>query len=400
MKKYLLICLLFTGTVPVLAQQGAFVLQGKIKGQSTGILKLSYPDAKGVYLQDSAAIRDGVFEFKGKLDGPVMAYLMGSIKSMNINEPNMTSLFLEPGDLTMEVTAGDFRSMKLKGSKTHDEYAALEILKKAQMDQIRALSAAYDKANMAYAVAKQSGKSEAEVEALKEAATATRDKMDPLREEMDKIDMAYLESHPDSYYSAYILRGEVSSLPLAKSKSIYAKLSDRVKQSSYGKEIAKEIKSMEGGSPGSLASVFSSTDINGQPLSLADFKGKKYVLLDFWASWCIPCRKGNPHLLSLYGKYKGKGLEIIGISDDDSNLEAWKKAVAKDQIGVWKHVLRGLKRVGSTYDKSNDISEPYAIHTLPTKILIDKNGMIIGRYGGGGENDEAMDKKLAEIFNN
>ncbi|RYG08102.1 MAG: TlpA family protein disulfide reductase, partial [Chitinophagaceae bacterium] len=138
-------------------------------------------------------------------------------------------------------------------------------------------------------------------------------------------------------------------------------------------------------------------DIGGKPLSLADFKGK-YVLLDFWASWCVPCREGNPHLKKLYAQYKNKGLEIIGVSDDDSKPYAWKAAVAQDQIGMWKHVLRGLKRVGDTYDRTNDISENFGIHTLPTKILIDRNGKIVGRYGGGGESDEAMDKKLAEIF--
>jgi glutathione peroxidase-family protein len=104
--------------------------------------------------------------------------------------------------------------------------------------------------------------------------------------------------------------------------------------------------------------------------------------------------------LSLYGKYKEKGLEIVGVSDDDSALDAWRTAVAKDQIGVWRHVLRGLKRTATGFDKSTDISGPYGIHSLPTKILIDKEGMIIGRYGGGGEGDDAMDKKLAELFEN
>ncbi|TKC63835.1 AhpC/TSA family protein [Pedobacter hiemivivus] len=399
MKNYLLTLLLLAGIHQVMAQDGSFTLQGKIKGQSTGILKLSYPTADGGYVQDSTAIQNGKFEFKGKVADPVMAYIMGAVKSQGFDDPNMATFFIEPGKLSMSLTAGDFKNLKLTGSKTHDELVVLNLRKKSQLEQMRVLSAAYDKANMAYIAARKAGKPEGELEVLKEAANVEKDKMDPLREEMDKIDMEYIRTHPDSDYSAYALSWKVSSLPLAESKLLYAKLSDRIKQSSYGKKIADEVKSLEGGSPGSSASVFSSTDINGQPLSLADFKGEKYVLLDFWASWCVPCRKGNPHLLSLYSKYKDKGLEIIGVSDDDSNNEAWKKAVAQDKIGVWKHVLRGLKRTATGYDKTNDITEPYAIHSLPTKILVDKNGMIIGRYGGGGENDEAMDKKLAEIFN-
>lgn len=114
----------------------------------------------------------------------------------------------------------------------------------------------------------------------------------------------------------------------------------------------------------------------------------------------MPCRKGNPHLLSLYSKYKEKGFEIVGVSDDDSNHDAWKKAVAKDGIGVWKHVLRGLdmKKRMNGEENPEDISDYYGIHSLPTKILIGPDGVILGRYGGGGENDEAMDKKLKEIF--
>ncbi len=120
------------------------------------------------------------------------------------------------------------------------------------------------------------------------------------------------------------------------------------------------------------------------------------MLLDFWASWCVPCRKGNPHLKALYAQYKDKGIEFIGISDDDSNPAAWKKAVAKDDL-PWRHVLRGmdrnLMRAGKTSDK--DISEKYGIHSLPTKILINPEGMIIGRYGS--EGDE-LDRMLEKSF--
>ncbi|MBD0833379.1 TlpA family protein disulfide reductase, partial [Aestuariibaculum sediminum] len=136
-------------------------------------------------------------------------------------------------------------------------------------------------------------------------------------------------------------------------------------------------------------------------LKLADFKGK-YLLIDFWASWCVPCRKGNPHLISLYHKYHSKGLEILGVSDDDRAHDKWKNAVEKDGIGIWHHVLRGLEYKEGTYQRINkdkDISDAYNIHSLPTKILVDPNGVIVGRYGGGGGTDDDMDKDLAEIFN-
>ncbi|RKE57083.1 TlpA family protein disulfide reductase [Sphingobacterium detergens] len=167
--------------------------------------------------------------------------------------------------------------------------------------------------------------------------------------------------------------------------------------SAYGKEIARKIASLKGGSPGSKAFEFQAADINGKPLELAVFKGK-YVLLDFWASWCVPCRKGNPHLIDLYGKYKNKGFEIIGVASDDQNPAAWLKAVEQDKIEIWNHVLSGLKMEKGEFDRSKSISDHYGISTLPTKILINPEGIIVGRYGSGAGTDDELDKKLAEVF--
>ena len=143
-----------------------------------------------------------------------------------------------------------------------------------------------------------------------------------------------------------------------------------------------------------MATDFSTIDINGNTLKLSDKKGK-YVLLHFWTSWCVPCRKGNPHLKELYLKYKDKEIEFIGIADDDRAEDAWKKAVEKDGIGIWKHVRRGLKYENGVFDRSTDISDNFGIHTLPTKILIDPNGIIIGRFE---EEAGPLDKKLKEVF--
>jgi thiol-disulfide isomerase/thioredoxin len=141
-------------------------------------------------------------------------------------------------------------------------------------------------------------------------------------------------------------------------------------------------------------------DVEGNNIKLADYRGK-YVLLDFWASWCVPCRKGNPHLKELYAQYKDKGFEVIGVSDDDSKPDAWKTAVAKDAL-PWRHVLRGMKmtRDGDklNIDRSKDISAGYNVSSLPTQILIGPDGTIIGRYGEGADEHSALDEKLQTIF--
>ena len=267
------------------------------------------------------------------------------------------------------------------------------------MTQLKPYSEAYDKASKVYREAIQAKKDEATLETLKEKANMAKDAMDPYYAQMRKIDEEFMDKNPGSFVTASLLRFAVTRMPLKEGQERYNKLSDAVKKTGLGKEIKNELDELLAGSPGATAFQFASTELRGEELKLTDYRGK-YVLIDFWASWCVPCRKGNPHLLALYSKYKDKGFEIIGVSDDDNNLPAWEKAVNQDGIGVWKHVLRGLKRVDGPemYDRSASISDKYGISSLPTKILVDPKGVIIGRYGGGGEDDEAMDKKLSEIF--
>jgi len=220
-----------------------------------------------------------------------------------------------------------------------------------------------------------------------------RERLAPFFNETTHADYVFFHKHPQSYVTAFMLRFHISDLTLDSLQLFYDRLGKKLQQTTYGKEVAVEMQQLRGGSPGSMAKDFTKTDINNNKVSLADFKGK-YVLLDFWASWCVPCRKGNPHLKELYAKYKDKGIEFIGISDDDRDTTAWKKAVEKDGL-PWRQVLRGLKYENGTFDRSNDVSEKFGIHTLPTKILIDPKGSIIGRYG---EEEAELDKMLEQIF--
>lgn len=379
------------------AQNTKFTLDGTIKGKSDGFIYIGYTDNDGKQKSDSAAIINNAFKFVGDVKDLSNAYLRSSLKIRNMEDLNFASFFIEPSQMKLELVVNDFKNYKLIGSKTDDESRKLSLQKAPIRDEMKPILDAYNIANAAYSKAIKDKLTQEAQDVLHKKANDLRDQFEPFNNRMDKIDYAFIAANPNSFLSAYLMIFKVSGLSLDSVKLFYNKMTPKVQKSTYGKQIAEGIIKLQKGSPGAIATVFSATDINGKPLSLTDFKGK-YVLLDFWASWCVPCREGNPHLKTLYAKYKDKGFEIIGVSDDDSKPDAWKNAVAQDQIGIWKHILRGLKLTSSGYDRTNDISENFGIHTLPTKILIDKNGKIIGRYGGGGEDDAAMDKKLIEVL--
>ena len=369
-----------------------FVLNGKIDGINDGLVYLYYTGEGNQRVKDSSQLRNGSFSFKGKVSEPTMAFLQ--LKEDKRTETNNTSLFIEPAVMTLNTRVNDIARATVTGSSVQKDYETLTKLKEPIRKEMQPLSDEYSAASEKYREAVKNKTDEKTLDEMKDHLNDLHSKFDPFNERSDKIDYEFFKSHPTSPVTAYMLRFHVSELPLETLEMYYKNFGSALQQSSMGKEIGDEIAKLRSGSPGSIAKNFSTTDINGNKLSLTDYKGK-YVLLDFWASWCVPCRKGNPHLKTLYAKYRDKGIEFIGIADDDRAEDAWKKAVDKDGIGIWKHVRRGLKYENGNFDRSTDISENFGIHTLPTKILIDPNGKIIGRYS---EEEKPLDDKLKEIF--
>lgn len=406
MKKMISFCCCYFILGTILFAQGKpvnqdFVLNGKIDGVNAGVIYLSrYDFSQGKLFKDSAKIENGQFRFIGTVPEPAEFQISLTKDGSSDRTNNTATVFIEPSNMTIELRKDHFDQAKISGSVSQKELDQLNKEKAPIMKILTPLGREYDKKNLEYIAAMRRTKDEDSLQYYKDIAVAAKDAMDPYGEQLDKIDKAFIKTHPASYVTASMMRWKTGSMTAEEISAIYNKMPPAVQQSSYGKYVMNELTKLRQGSPGAKAYQFSSTDINGKLLSLADFKGK-YVLLDFWASWCVPCRAGNPHLKDLYHKYKSKGFEIIGISDDDNKPDAWRKAVEKDGIGIWRHVLRGLdmKKARSGEGKGdNEINEHYGIHTLPTKILIDPSGMIVGRYGGGGEGDDAMDKKLEEVF--
>jgi thiol-disulfide isomerase/thioredoxin len=186
--------------------------------------------------------------------------------------------------------------------------------------------------------------------------------------EMNKLVTSWIENHSNSPLNTYILNTSLlNKISDEEILRLYNLIPDAVKTNSYGKELKFISENLF---IGKNAPDFSQSDTTGVKISLSQFRGK-YVLIDFWASWCIPCRAENPFLVAAIKKYGNKNLEIISVSLDDKR-DPWIEAIKKDGINGWKHIsdLKGWE---------NQISKNYRIRSVPRNFLISPDGKIIGK---------------------
>ena len=162
-------------------------------------------------------------------------------------------------------------------------------------------------------------------------------------------------------------------------------LDDNLKKKSYAEILRKVIDSRKVTDVGQKAPNFSAKDIDGKTVSLSDFTGKGYLLIDFWASWCVPCRKENPNVVEAYNKYHDKGFDILAISLDKTK-EAWLRGIEQD--GLKYHHVSELQYWNS------DIVRLYGIRSIPSNLLIDKEGKIIAKNLRGEELHEFLSQLL------
>lgn len=226
-------------------------------------------------------------------------------------------------------------------------------------------------------------------EALK---NVTGDQEEKLEMQLMEIDarklgrkVAYIIKNPNSDFSLSLVNDELLFLGNYENGSLlYSKLGKSAKSKPMAKKIAERLAVLKHSAIGAQMPDFTQPDTEGRPVKLSDFKGK-YVLVDFWASWCHPCRAENPNVLKAYGEYKDKGFTVLGISLDDK-AERWKKAIEEDQM-PWTQLsdLKGFK---------NEVSSYYGINAIPSTLLIDPTGKIIAKDLRG----KALHRKLKAIF--
>jgi peroxiredoxin len=311
---------------------------------------------------DSATFKNGAFELKGTTDIPTPADLLvkrnGKLESGMFGGPyDATRIYLEPGAIV--VTSPDsLKNATTKGGPVNADDQRLVASFKPLLAKNKALEAEYKKATP----------QQRETPEFKERMEA---KGQALFKEYAQSYRAFIKANPNSWVSLYALDNmSMMALPqYAEIAPLYEAMSPELKNTETGRRYGEMLHKLKAVAVGMPAPAFTQKTPDGKVVSLADYRGK-YVLVDFWASWCKPCRAENPAVTKLYNQYKGRNFDILGVSlDDEKGREKWVKAIQDDQL-AWTQVsdLKGWE---------NQVARLYNVQGIPQNFLIDPTGKIV-----------------------
>jgi thiol-disulfide isomerase/thioredoxin len=382
MKKIVfLIALSFTIFSCSKVADGEYLITGNAKGVPNGkMVILKKKNDYGIVVNvDSTKVKDGKFELKGKVKEPSMFALF--IKDLQQPIP----FILETGEIEVKVDKDSIWKSEIGGTYNNEEFQKFN----TKMNTVQKKLVDYQNKNFQKLMEAQQKKDNLAIENLKKG-------YNDIQKEMDDFMVKYPEENNESFISLLLLQGQFNSpkFNLDNFKKTFNKLDSSLKSTKIGKEIDAKLKAIDSNNKvkpeaaliGKMAPDFSGKTPQGTVVSLKQSLGK-ITIIDFWASWCGPCRKENPNVVALYNELHSKGLNIVGVSLDDDSSK-WNDAIAKDKI-TWTQVsnLKGWDQ--------DPIAKLYKVEQIPTTFILDGSGIIVARDLRG----EELRTKITQLLN-
>lgn len=354
---------------PIIAQTNYnYTVSGSLKNVKDNSYVYMHHKWDNKDFTDSAKVKGGKFSFTGKGSEPNMFWLT---KSANISEQPNLIFFVDGGKTNISGNIDSLQFATVTGGQTQKDYTEYTQLMGGYSAKQQAIVAAYNEAR---------SKNDQVTMGNKYAEYQSVDK------EIKNSLSDFIKNHPKSAVSGYAIyyNYQNANVPVEELEKIVGFLDKSILKTKYGKLGQERLNQLHGTTIGYPALDFSQANPDGKLVSLSDLKGK-YVLLDFWASWCGPCRGENPNVVAAFNKYKDKGFTVFGVSLDQ-NRDKWLGAIKADNL-TWTHVS-DLKGWG------NEVAKMYGISSIPQNLLLDKEGKIIAKNLRGPD----LEAKLAEIF--
>lgn len=344
--------------------ENTVVIEGVITGATADKMYLLAERERQLIPLDSCGIENGMFSLRAELPLPEMLFLQFD------GQPDYFRVFAEPGKLRLKADAQQVAALEVEGSASHDLYMqALAIIEPFE-NEIQQLFAPLSNPKVAMSSAMQDS-----ISLLSDA----------VYERQNAAIQAFANEHIESPVSAYLLnRYLIFDMDYATLNEMAEAYKVLQPDSRYTRMLTERATLLSASAVGAMAPDFALPNTEGDTIQLSDLRGR-VVLIDFWASWCGPCRRENPEMVKVYAEYHPKGLEILGVSFDNK-AEAWHKAILDDQL-TWMHVsdLQGW---------SSSAGALYGINSIPHTVLLDATGRVVAHNVKGDALRRELDKLL------
>lgn len=341
-----------------------YKLSGTIDGLASGDIVLLEQRIDKEYVKiDSVISPDGTFDFSGSVEIPDVYYV--SVPGRR----GKAMIFLENNQVGFRADADTLWKPAVTGSAVHDEFETFQ----------ESINGMYVKARELYP-----SYQEAEKAGDEETMKRIENQIDAIENEVEEFQKVYLDENTTSFIAPYIVQNLHYGKEADEIEALLAKLDPSLQGASLVGSISRRVEVLKRVAVGMPAPEFTQNDSLGKPVSLSSFRGK-FLLIDFWAAWCPPCRAENPNLVNAYQKYKNRGFEVLGVSLDNSR-DRWMKAVKDDGLG-WTQVS-DLKYW------SNEVAALYGISSIPSNLLLDPDGVIIKKNLRGEDLHSALEELL------